>query len=158
MLHPNIYYNNDTKQIRWNEIEKTAEDFEDFIDQADDDELEKIRIQVNRRKNQSKFRNSILKLYNNMCAISGTEVTEVLDAAHIISHSKSGINQKNNGILLRSDLHLLFDKNLLQIDPVTCEVLIDKSLKDSIYYTYHKSKLDLPISDTYLLKKYKDFA
>ncbi|AXB55219.1 HNH endonuclease [Flavobacterium fluviale] len=156
LLHPNIYYDNQTKQIIWKDKKKEIKEIESFINQAKDDEIEKIQIQINKRRNQSKFRENICKLYENKCAISNNGIIEVLDAAHIISHSKSGINKNDNGILLRSDLHILFDKNLITIDPQTFEILIDKTLVNSSYYKYHKNKIKLPIGNKYLLKKWEN--
>jgi len=156
MLHPNIFYDSDTKEIIWREPVNGIELIERVIDEAEDDELEKIQIQINKRRNQSKFRYNILNLYNSKCAISKINIPEVLDAAHIISHSETGINKQNNGILLRNDLHVLFDKNLILINPYTKEVLIDEALRDSQYNIYHKSKIELPITNEYLLKKWEN--
>lgn len=160
MLHPNIYYDDNSKQIIWREKRLSNEILEQLINQAKDDELEKIQVQINKRKNQSKFRLNILKLYKQKCAISNTDVEDVLDAAHIISHSKSGINKSDNGILLRSDLHILFDRNLILIEPTTYDVLVSEILKNTPYYNFHKMKLQLPITNEFLLKKWvnKDFA
>ncbi|MBK8329906.1 MAG: HNH endonuclease [Bacteroidetes bacterium] len=49
----------------------------------------------------------MLKLYDARCLITGCEIESVLDAAHIISHSSSGLNSQDNGILLRSDIYFV---------------------------------------------------
>ncbi len=64
MLHPNIFYDIDTKEIFWREPINEIEIIEKIINEPKDDELEKIQIQINKRRNQSKFRYNILKLYN----------------------------------------------------------------------------------------------
>ena len=61
----------------------------------------------------------------------------MLDAAHILGHAESGVNHSDNGILLRSDLHDLFDAGLLLIDSDTFAVQIDESLRDSSYWDLH---------------------
>lgn len=44
------------------------------------------------RRNQSRFRLNMMELYDSACAISGEGVVEVLEAAHIVSHSETGLN------------------------------------------------------------------
>ena len=53
----------------------------------------------------------------------------------------SGINTTNNGILLRSDLHKLFDCNLLKINPQTYTVELSELLKSSSYSRFEGRKI-----------------
>lgn len=71
------------------------------------------------RPAQAKFRAKTLHLYNYRCAITGCSVREALEAAHIRPVSKSGTDEASNGLLLRADLHRLFDSGHLAIDPET---------------------------------------
>ena len=64
-----------------------------------------------------------------------------LDACHIESHSVQGNNERKNGILLRTDLHNLFDKGLLRIHYDTFKVEIDEFLKDTKYWLLNDKKL-----------------
>lgn len=68
-------------------------------------------------RDQSAFRKNLLDL-DGKCAISKISIPEVLQAAHIVAVKDGGYEVVNNGILLRSDLHLLFDCNdkILKID------------------------------------------
>ncbi|WP_336979879.1 HNH endonuclease signature motif containing protein [Altererythrobacter fulvus] len=55
--------------------------------------------------------------YEGRCAISGCDVREVLEAAHIMPYLGEETNDVRNGLLLRADLHTLFDLGLLKIGP-----------------------------------------
>ncbi|MFB4326025.1 HNH endonuclease [Priestia sp. BR_2] len=91
---------------------------------------------ITARRGQQKFRNQLLAAYKNKCAISGCNVTEVLEAAHIVPYSGNKTNTLSNGILLRADIHTLFDLGLLTIDAKTNRVKIAVSLKGSAYEQY----------------------
>ena len=65
----------------------------------------------------------------------------MLEAAHIRLHAGSGINDSKNGILLRADLHALFDDGLLKIEPETRTVVIDPSLAETPYWTLNGTAL-----------------
>jgi hypothetical protein len=129
----------------WEEDTKIASSskpmYEDFGEAPDDDpdELRKFAAKV--RKGQPKFRKNLLRLYDNKCAITGTGPKEVLEAVHILSHAETGINKTENGLLLRADLHDLFDAKLLRINPDTLRVELDPLLKDSGYWKYQGVEL-----------------
>jgi predicted restriction endonuclease len=54
-----------------------------------------------------------------------------------------------NGLLLRADLHTLFDLHLLAIDPITTEVLLASQLKETTYREFAGTKLALPSRSAY---------
>lgn len=93
-----------------------------------------IRKSIQKRQGQEKFRNTLIKYYRGRCAISGCEVTGVLEAAHVEPHSLSKNNHHNNGILLRADLHTLFDLNLIVIHPESKKIEIKPILLSSDDY------------------------
>jgi predicted restriction endonuclease len=64
-----------------------------------------------------KFRARLLAAYDNKCCMTGTAATDVLEAAHIQPYSDLGTNSVTNGLLLRSDLHVLFDLFMISVDP-----------------------------------------
>lgn len=131
------------KYLALAEVDDVLEEFQEYISEAKDDELNKIQVWVNQRKNQSKFKLSLLKKYNSQCLISKIKIPELIEAAHIYPHSESGQNNIANGILLRTDLHILFDRGLLYIDPENFNVIIDKSLEKTEYQKFHDLKVDL---------------
>lgn len=67
------------------------------------------------RKGQSRFRKALITLYDSRCAFTKTKEETVLEACHIISHAKTGDNTLDNGLLLRSDIHVLFDEHLVTL-------------------------------------------
>ena len=101
------------------------------------------------RKGQPKLREALLKAYNNSCMISGHGPTNVLEACHIIPHNVSGNNQLDNGLLLRSDLHCLFDDGLLKINHKTYKIEIDDSLSDSPYGKFQGQEIRKRLDGTW---------
>jgi putative restriction endonuclease len=68
------------------------------------------------RIGQGAFRVAVTDAYHRRCAVSGEKTLPVLQAAHIVPYSEGGENTVNNGILLRSDLHTLYDDGYITID------------------------------------------
>ena len=71
------------------------------------------------RLGQQGFRGEMLRRYGPRCAFTGPQPPEVLEAAHVRSYSASHRHERSNGLLLRRDLHALFDRGLITIDPGT---------------------------------------
>jgi putative restriction endonuclease len=69
------------------------------------------------RLGQRSFQAVVLDAYHRRCAISGTHIPPVLQAAHIRPVTKGGEHRLDNGLLLRSDIHTLFDRGYLGVDP-----------------------------------------
>jgi putative restriction endonuclease len=69
------------------------------------------------RLGQRSFQAVVLDAYHRRCAISGTHIPPVLQAAHIRPVTAGGEHRLDNGLLLRSDVHTLFDRGYLAIDP-----------------------------------------
>lgn len=100
---------------------------------------QKIRI------GQGAFRVNVTESYSRRCAISGERTLPVLQAAHIKSYADDGPNITSNGILLRSDLHTLYDAGYLAITE-DYHVEISPRLHEEFsngkdYYKYHGEKL-----------------
>ena len=97
----------------------------------------RISKMLAQRRGQPAFRNALLDAYDRKCAITGCEVVEVLEAAHIYPYRGSDTNKVVNGLLLRADVHTLFDSGLIAVDVKNMTVLVDKSLEGSEYWTFH---------------------
>jgi putative restriction endonuclease len=69
------------------------------------------------RLGQGAFRVLVTDAYHRRCAITGERTLPVLEAAHIKPYSEEGPHRVTNGLLLRSDLHILFDKGYLTVTP-----------------------------------------
>jgi putative restriction endonuclease len=69
------------------------------------------------RLGQGAFRVLVTDAYERRCAVTGEKTLPVLEAAHIKPYALNGPHRVSNGILLRSDLHKLFDLGYLTITP-----------------------------------------
>lgn len=69
------------------------------------------------RRGQAQFRRSLLAAYGGRCAVTGTAIEGLLEAAHISPYKGDHTDVVSNGLLLRSDIHTLFDLRLLTVLP-----------------------------------------
>lgn len=60
----------------------------------------------------------------------------VVHAAHLVPFAAGGVDAADNGVLLRVDLHVLFDADLIGIEPATLRVHVDPRLRDTEYEMY----------------------
>jgi putative restriction endonuclease len=67
------------------------------------------------RLGQGAFRVLVTEAYGRQCAITGGKVLPALDAAHIKPYGEGGLHVKSNGILLRKDIHSIFDAGYVTI-------------------------------------------
>lgn len=72
---------------------------------------------VRARVGQQAFKGLVLTSYQRQCAITGNHIAPTLQAAHIRPVAQHGLNRVDNGLLLRSDVHTLFDLGYLGINP-----------------------------------------
>ncbi len=105
------------------------------------------------RLGQGSFRVLITDIYKRTCAVSGSHVLHVLDAAHIKPYSQGGEHAVNNGLLLRQDLHTLFDRGYITVTP-EYSVEVSRRIKEEFnngkeYYAMHGAKVGLPDSAVY---------
>jgi predicted restriction endonuclease len=108
------------------------------------DARERVLASIVRRLGQPGFRKQLFSAYGARCAVSDCEVDSVLEAAHIVPYKGTETNDTRNGILLRCDLHTLFDLHLIAIDSVTMQVLVSAKLAGSIYESYRGKTIRLP--------------
>jgi putative restriction endonuclease len=73
------------------------------------------RLAPNRLGQQS-FKALVLAAYERRCAITGAKVRPVLQAAHIRPVTQGGDHRLDNGLLLRADVHIMFDRGYLGVD------------------------------------------
>ena len=90
------------------------------------------------RLGQGSFKAVVLDAYHRRCAVSGTHIPPVLQAAHIRPVTAGGEHRLDNGLLLRSDVHTLFDRGYLGVDPkfrlcVSSRLRADFSNGDQFY-------------------------
>lgn len=100
------------------------------------------------RLGQATFRSLILDNYNRKCAITAEKILPVLHSAHIKPYNLGGEHKSNNGILLREDIHTLFDRGYVTISPdyhfeVSKRIKIDFN-NGKNYYALHGKEILLP--------------
>jgi putative restriction endonuclease len=105
------------------------------------------------RLGQGAFRLVVTEAYEKRCSITGERVLPVLEAAHIRPFALGGEHQVQKGVLLRSDLHVLFDRGYITITP-SHEVEISRRIKEEFengndYYALHGRSLRDPTAPSY---------
>lgn len=97
------------------------------------------------RLGQGAFRVLVTEAYGRRCAVTGERTLPVLQAAHIKPFAVSGPNRTANGLLLRADLHLLFDNGYLTVTP-ELRVEVSRRIREEFdngrdYYALHGRQL-----------------
>lgn len=101
----------------------------------------RVLREVHQRRGQAKFRNRLIARYGVACQISGCAFPARVEAAHIRPYAETNDNGAHNGLLLRSDLHTLFDLDLLAIDPADLTVRIHSDLLAAGYDMFDGKQL-----------------
>lgn len=100
------------------------------------------------RLGQGSFRVLVTDAYERRCAVTGEKTLPALDAAHIKPYSDNGQHLISNGVLLRRDLHALFDNGYITITP-DLHVEVSRRIKEEFengrdYYRHHGGNIRLP--------------
>lgn len=95
------------------------------------------------RQGQSRFRRELLRAYGGCCAVTGCNVEAVLEAAHIHPYRGEETNRTDNGLLLRGDLHTLFDLGLIAVG-ADLRLRVGRRLVSSPYAGLDGTQLSLP--------------
>lgn len=103
----------------------------------------KVLAQIIRRQGQPAFRRGLLRAYDDKCAVTGCAFVPLLEAAHIVPYQGTDTNLTSNGLLLRADIHTLFDLGLIAV-AATGRLLVSKRLKDTEYAKLADTTLRLP--------------
>jgi hypothetical protein len=88
---------------------------------------------IAQRQGQPRFRRALLQVYDCRCAFTGCDLPEVLEAAHIVAYRGRLTNHIQNGLLLRSDVHVLFDRGLIGVDPNSWRIVVHPRLLNTHY-------------------------
>jgi predicted restriction endonuclease len=99
------------------------------------------------RLGQGAFRVLVTDAYSRRCAVTGERTLPVLEAAHIRPYALSGPHRVSSSILLRSDLHKLFDLGYITVTP-ELRLLVSPKLKAEWengreYYAHHGKLLQV---------------
>jgi len=108
------------------------------------DARKRIERAIVARQGSGAFRAAALAAFKGRCALSGYDVVEGLEAAHIVPYLGEHTNIRVNTLLLRADLHTLFDRGLIDIDPRTFRVTIAEPLQNSCLAALHGTFASIP--------------
>lgn len=92
------------------------------------DERDRQLVERAVRVGQDKFRLALLRAYGERCAITEYDAVETLQGSHIYPYRGPATNRVSNGLLLRSDIHILFDRGAIAIDESNYSVLLKPHL------------------------------
>jgi hypothetical protein len=96
----------------------------------------RVLREINLRRGQRQFRERLISRYGAACQISRCDFPGLVEAAHVRPYAESNDNGAHNGLLLRSDLHTLFDLGLLAIHPADMTVKLHPSLFPAGYESF----------------------
>jgi putative restriction endonuclease len=100
------------------------------------------------RLGQGAFRLAVTDAYKRQCAISGGRVLPALDAAHIQAYGEGGVHEVSNGILLRKDIHCVFDAGYITFDENMRMIVSDRVRTEfnngNEYRRLHGEQLKIP--------------
>jgi len=112
------------------------------------------------RLGQGAFRILVTDTYSRRCSITGERTLPVLEAAHIKPYAEAGPNLIQNGLCMRSDLHILFDRGYLTVtDDYRVEVsprIREEYENGREYYAHHGKELAV-VPEQEVLKPSKEF-
>lgn len=105
-------------------------------------------VLARRRLGQAGFRILVTDTYDRQCAVTREHTLPVLQAAHIRPVSQGGEHLVSNGLLLRSDVHTLFDRGYVTVTP-DLKFRVSRRLDEDwsngkIYYALNNQPINLP--------------
>lgn len=124
-------------------LQSDADEEDQFDPKSEIDGRQKILRSVVYRQGQLSFRKSLLDAYEGQCVVTGCRIEAVLQAAHIKAYDGENSNAIKNGLLLRADIHTLFDLGHLKVHE-TGVIQLHESLLQSDYKGLHGKKIRPP--------------
>lgn len=128
---------------------------------TDEDSRTRVLRKAVERPGQGEFRTALVERYGRRCLVTGCGVLAALEAAHISPWRGEDDNNPENGLLLRADIHTLFDHDLLGIEPKHLRVEVHPSLAGDYGHLAGKRLLaptDQGPSTTALALRYRRFC
>ena len=100
------------------------------------------------RLGQGAFRAMVTDVYRRRCAVTRERTLPALDAAHIRPYGEGGEHELKNGLLLRGDLHRLFDAGYVTVTPAM-DFEVSPRIREEFengrdYYALHGKRIDKP--------------
>jgi len=100
------------------------------------------------RLGQGGFRVVVTEIYRRRCAITQERTLPALEAAHIRPYGDGGAHEGRNGLLLRRDIHSLFDAGYVTVTP-DFQFKVSKRIREQFangkhYYALDGQSIGLP--------------
>lgn len=100
------------------------------------------------RRGQRQFRDRLLQHQGGTCAFTGAAPERVLEAGHLYSYAELGTHYEHGGLLLRRDIHRLFDDGLLAVSPEARRIDVAPELaRFPQYARLQDGRLTVPLHD-----------
>jgi putative restriction endonuclease len=115
-----------------------------FDPNAEEDSRLKVVAEVYRRQGAPRFRRALLHAYQGRCAVTRYDAEPALEAAHIVPYRGPQTNHPTNGLLLRADMHDLFDLGLMAVDTDSMRLRLASELQGTMYEQYAEQPLWIP--------------
>lgn len=107
--------------------------------------LEFVRV----RRGQSQFRDHLLRKQGETCAFTGQAPRRVLEAGHLYSYANLGVHHEHGGLMLRRDVHRLFDDGWIAVDPERLRLDVSVELEAFPQYAaLHDRRVITQLRDT----------
>lgn len=133
------------------ELSQTASQITDagyFSPASLKDERERKLREIVERRGQPDFRNKLIVAYGGRCSVTCCDAPAALEAAHIAPYSGPQSNHLTNGLLLRADIHTLFDLDLIGIHPMTLTIMRAPAIQATSYAELQGRELSVPSGAT----------
>ena len=117
---------------------------DEFDPSATQDNRLMVIAEVRRRQGGARFRRSLVQAYDSRCAMTRYDAVPALEAAHIMPYRGPQTNHVANGLLLRADMHDLFDLGLIAVDTGNMHILLADELMGTEYEPYAGRSLWVP--------------
>jgi hypothetical protein len=108
------------------------------------DERDRRLMELAARQGQDLFRRAVVEAYDARCAVTGFDAVEALEAAHITPYKGPATSLVSNGILLRADVHELWDRGSLAVHETAHTVLVKPHLLATAYRDLADAPVHLP--------------
>jgi hypothetical protein len=104
-----------------------------FDPQSSKDGRQSVVDTIIKRRGHPAFRQLLLQAYEGKCAVTNFNATDTLEAAYIVPYRGKQTQHPSNGLLLRADIHTLFDVGKIAVDTGTMSMVIADDLVETNY-------------------------
>jgi len=119
-----------------------------FDPKSTKDGRERIVETITKRRGQPQMRLSLLAAYDYTCAVTGCNAPDALEAAYIIPYRGKYTHHSSNGLLLRADIHTLFDLGKIAVDTRSMTLVVSEELRNTSYRILADRPLKYPQEDS----------